>query len=138
MALHYAEFDTTQQNLYADLRTEILKSSDWTRLGSADTVILTTTVAIAAGATTLTFASTTVPGLAVNSVIRIDNGASREYRTVTAMAATTLTIAATSFAQAIRMLERNADPQSQEASYKLAEQLWNDNEARAKKETNCY
>jgi hypothetical protein len=45
--------------------------------------------------------------------------------------------AATSFAQAIRMLERNQDPQAQEAAYKLAEELWRDNEARAKKETNC-
>lgn len=31
MALHYAEFDTTQANLLADLRTHILTSTDWAR-----------------------------------------------------------------------------------------------------------
>lgn len=31
MPLHYAEFDTTQTNLLADLRTHILTSTDWTR-----------------------------------------------------------------------------------------------------------
>lgn len=100
MAMHYVEFDTTQQALVADLRREILLSNDWQRLG-ADTPILTTTVATAVNGTTLTFASTSVTGLAVGSMIAIDTGVNREYRTVTAMTATTLTVAAMSFAHAI-------------------------------------
>lgn len=101
--LTYSEFDTTAQGLLVDLRNAILASTDWTRLTS-NTVILTTTAAASAGATTLTFASgdPATAGVVVGSQIAIEapGSAVREYRTVTAVAATTVTVAALSFAHA--------------------------------------
>lgn len=99
MAMHYVEFDTTSQNLFADLRTQILTSTDWARL-TPDTTLLVTSGATAAAATSLPFASTTGSGLTVGSVIMIDDGANREYRAITAITATTITVAALTYAHA--------------------------------------
>lgn len=99
MATQYIEFDTTAQNLFADLRTQILTSTDWARL-TPDTTLLVTGGATVAGATSLPFAATAGSGLAVGSVIMIDDGATREWRTITAIAATTITVAAMTFAHA--------------------------------------
>jgi hypothetical protein len=99
MATQYIEFDTTAQNLFADLRTQILTSTDWARL-TPDTTLLVTSAATAAGATSLPFASTSGSGLAVGSVIMIDDGATREYRTITAITATAITVAAMTYAHA--------------------------------------
>lgn len=95
--LHYTEFDTTPQNLMADLRSAILTSTSWSRL-TPDTVLLTTSAATTANATVLPFTDTTPAGLAVGRNIMIDNGATREYRTITAMTATSITVAAMTYA----------------------------------------
>ena len=100
MALSYTEGKSLAVNLHADLRTAILASSDWTRMTS-DTPIIATTAASAVGATTLTFASgaPATAGITVGSMVRIDSGPNKaEYRLVTAVAATTITIAALAFA----------------------------------------
>lgn len=101
--LTYSEFDTTAQNLLVDLRNAILASTDWARLTS-DAVVLTTTAAATAGATTLTFTSgaPAAAGVVVGSQIAVEapGSALREYRTVTAVAATTVTVAALTFAHA--------------------------------------
>lgn len=99
MALHYIEFDTNPQALLQDLRTQILTSTDWARL-TPDTILLNTSGATAAGATVLPFANTTSSGLSIGSVIAIDDGTTRESRTITNMTATTITVAAMSFAHA--------------------------------------
>lgn len=103
MALAYTEGKSLAVNLHADLRAAILASSDWTRMAN-DAVILTTTAASTAGATTLTFTSgaPATAGVVVGSVVRIDSGPNKtEYRTVTAVAATTITVAALTFAHAL-------------------------------------
>lgn len=90
MALHYSEFDSNSQSLLADLRTQILLSSDWARL-SPDTVLATSTLAITAGTSSfVTVADTSGLGLSVGSVIAIDNGVLREHRTLTGVTATQL------------------------------------------------
>lgn len=96
MALHYVEYDTNSQAFFADLRAQLLQSNDWARL-TADDVLLTTNGA--STSTVLPFAATG-SGLAVGSIIMIDDGPLREYRTITAMTATTITVAAMSFAHA--------------------------------------
>src|SRR5688500_1107936 len=99
MGTHYVEFDTTVQTLFTDLRTQILTSSDWSRL-TADTILLSTSGATAVNATSLPFTATAGSGLAVGSVIMIDDAGAREYRTITAMTATTITVAAMTYAHA--------------------------------------
>lgn len=103
MALAYTEGKSLAVNLHADLRTAILASTDWTR-NTSDSVILTTTTSTAIAGVTLTFASgaPAAAGIAVGSMIRIDSGANKaEYRTVTAFTATTITVAAMTFAHGI-------------------------------------
>lgn len=101
MATAYTEFDTTVQKLLVDIGAAITASTDWSRIGSTS-VLLTTSASASAGGTTLTFASTAGAGLAVGSMIAIEDAASasREYRVVTAMTGTTLTVAALTFAHA--------------------------------------
>lgn len=99
MATHYIEFDSNSQTLMADLRTQMLTSTDWARLTS-DTVLLNTNGSTAAGATSLPFAATGSSGLSVGSIIMIDDGSVREYRTITAMTSTTITVAAMTYAHA--------------------------------------
>lgn len=97
MATHYVEFDTNSQALFQDLRTQILTSTDWARL-TPDTVLLNTSTATAALGTSLPFAATAGSGLAIGSVISIGDGAVREYRTITAITATAITVAAMTYA----------------------------------------
>lgn len=99
--LVYAEFDTTQQNLIHDLRTNILASGSWAKI-SPTAALLQISAATTAGATTLptTSGQGTAAGIIVGSIIRIgeDGAADCEYRTVTAVAATTITVAAMTYA----------------------------------------
>lgn len=100
MGLSYTEFDTTQQNLLADLRAAILASTDWSRL-TGDTALLSTSGSVAAGGTSIPFTSTTGSGIAIGSIIAIDApGSLREYRAVTAITTTAITVAALSYAHA--------------------------------------
>lgn len=101
MGTYYTEFDTTGQNLIYDLGNAILGSSDWSRINPT-AALLTTSASVVAGGTTLTFTSTTGSGLAIGSIIAIDapGSATREYRAVTAIAATTITVAALTYAHA--------------------------------------
>jgi len=101
MANYYVEFDSNPQALFQDLRTQILACADWARLTS-DAILASTSAPAAAAATTLTFTSGTpaAAGLVVGMVISIDDGTLREYRTITAVAATTVTVAALSYAHA--------------------------------------
>lgn len=101
MALTYTEFDSTAQTLVHDLRQAIVASTDWTKISST-VVILTTSASSAVSGTTLTFASTTGSGLAIGSVIRIgeSGAADAEFRSITAITATTITVAAMTYAHA--------------------------------------
>ena len=100
MATHYIEFDSNSQNLLADLRVQILTSSDWSRL-TPDPALLATSAATNANATSLPFVDTSASGLSVGSMIMIGDGATREYRAITAMTATTITVSAMTYAHAI-------------------------------------
>ncbi len=99
--LQYFEFDSTQQTLVSDLQDKITASASWTKINSA-AALVPITVTIAAGAVTLTAASGAwaTAGIGIGSVIRIGvkGAADCEYRTVTATTATTVTIAATTYA----------------------------------------
>jgi hypothetical protein len=87
--IHYAEFDTTTQAVLADLRTEILKCADWSRIGAAEDIIGNITVATSAYNTSaLTVASTTGMPVAVGSVVSVNDGPLRETRVVTGVTAT--------------------------------------------------
>lgn len=97
MATHYVEFDTNSQALFQDLRTQILASTDWARLTS-DAVLLNTSGSTSAGGTSLPFANTAGSGLVIGSVISIGDGAVREYRTITAITGTSITVAAMTYA----------------------------------------
>lgn len=96
----YDEFDTTYQNLFSDLYTKITADSNWDST-AFNTAILTSTASSAAAATTLTFTSgaPAAAGVVVGSVVRIGarGAADTEYRTVTAVAATTITVAALTY-----------------------------------------
>lgn len=97
----YTEFDTTQQTMVKDIRDAILTSASWSKINPT-AALLATTANANAGATTLTFSSgaPAAAGLVVGSIIRIgaDGAADCEYRTVTAIAATTVTVAALTYA----------------------------------------
>lgn len=99
MATHYAEFDSNSQSLMADIRAQILTSTDWSRL-TGDTVLLNLSGATVATATVLNIANTAGSGLAIGSIIMIDDGANREYRSITAITGTTITVAALTFPHA--------------------------------------
>jgi len=100
--MQYTEFDSTNQTLISDLLDKILLSASWSKISSTS-VQATTTALSAAAATTLTFTSG-VPAatFVVNQVIRIgEKGAADcEYRTITAIAATTVTVAALTYSHA--------------------------------------
>lgn len=101
--LVYAEFDTTQQNLISDLLDNITASASWSKINST-TALVSTTASVAAGATVLTASSGAwaSAGIGIGSVVRIGakGAADTEYRTVTATAATTITVAALTYAHA--------------------------------------
>jgi hypothetical protein len=99
MALHYAEFDSTPQTIAYDIMQAVLSSSDWARVGSASTIV-STTASAAVGATAITVPSG--HGIVVGQTIRIgpEGGATTEYKTVTASAATTVTFTSQALAYA--------------------------------------
>lgn len=99
MGTHYAEFDSTLQTLLADIRTRLLTSTDWARLTS-DAILLNTNAGTSASATVLPFVTTGGSGLGLGSVIMIDDGALREYRTITAITGTSITVANLTYAHA--------------------------------------
>jgi hypothetical protein len=88
MALHYTEFDSTTENLFADLNLAILQSSDWARLTSD--VPLATTNAIS-GTASLSFASTAA--FSVGQVVVIGTGAQREYQNIATVSPSQITLA---------------------------------------------
>lgn len=103
MAVYYAEFDSTLGQLPVDLRSYILANPDWTYQGYT-TALTTTTVAAAVSGTTLTFASGSLPAaVVVGSMIRIGDYGSgvAEFRKVTAVSTTTVTVAALTYAHPI-------------------------------------
>ena len=92
MAVYYAEFDTTVQNLVQDLKTRILLNPDWTWQG-LDTQIATSSAVAAVGAQNMSFTSGTIPAaIVVGSQLRFGTYASGqfEYRTVTSVSATSI------------------------------------------------
>jgi hypothetical protein len=100
----YAEFDTTQQTLISDLLDNITACASWTKINSTAALVATTT-ATAIGAVTLTAGAGAwaAAGIGVGTVVRIGakGAADCEYRTVTATASTTITIAALTYAHGI-------------------------------------
>lgn len=88
MALIYNEFDTTLGELTVALRNAILASSDWSKINSS-AVIQSTSASASAGATALTFVSTT--GFSVGQSVRVGTGPTAEYKNITATTATTIT-----------------------------------------------
>lgn len=103
MAVYYAEFDSTLGQLPVDLRSYILANPDWSYQGY--TTSLTTTTAVAnASATSLTFSSGSLPSaVIVGSMLRIGDYGSgvAEFRKVTAVTATTVTVAALTYAHPV-------------------------------------
>lgn len=106
MALVYSEFDTTAQNLVKDLKAKILTCTDWADISIA-TPSTTLGSAAAAGATTITVASST--NFTVGMVVVFEPGtANEEYRTiVTVPNGTSFTVAATTLAHASGVTVRN-------------------------------
>lgn len=98
MALTYSEFDTTAQNLLHDLRNAVIASADWTKI-SPTAIVLTTSANAAAGGTVLTFTATGSSGWTIGQLIRIgeSGAADAEYRSITAITGTTITVAALTF-----------------------------------------
>ena len=93
--IHYAEFDTPSEALLTQLEIEILKCSDWLRIGAPTTVLGTINQAVNAnqsGSSGISVPTTAGMGLVVGSVISLDNGANRETRVVTGVSASQITV----------------------------------------------
>lgn len=88
--LVYAEFDSTNQTLLADLITHITASASWSKISSTASL---GTLSAASSSNVLTFAAGSVPAVTVGQVIRIgEAGASdTEYRNVQTVTSTTVT-----------------------------------------------
>lgn len=107
MALAYSKFDTTPANLIADLKAAIVASTDWADI-SVVTPTTTQTTTLAAAATTVVVASSTgmVPGMVV--VLEPGVAGKEEWRTVlTVPLATSITVAALTYAHASGSVVRN-------------------------------
>lgn len=91
MAVYYAEFDTTVQNLIKDIKTKVLLNPDWSWQG-LDTQIVTTSATAAVNATSVSITNGTLPAaLQVGHVIRIGAySGNHEYRVITSLAATSI------------------------------------------------
>lgn len=100
--LNYTEFDSNSETLVSDLVAAIVASASWTQVNAMTSLVTTATTGASAGGTTLTAASGswTSAGITVGQVVRIGEwgAADMEFRTVTAVAATTITIAALTYA----------------------------------------
>lgn len=96
--LVYAEFDSNSQTLVSDIVTQLIASPSWScvRGGSGETALVAITVATTVGGTILTgtAGSWTAAGIAVGTIVRIGawGAADMEFRTVTAVTSTTITI----------------------------------------------
>lgn len=93
MGTIYSEFDTTPATWLADVKAKILTSADWADI-TPTAVLLNTSVAPSAGATTLTFTATAGFPLIAGQVIAIDTAGAREYRVINTVTATTITLTA--------------------------------------------